>query len=391
MRGHRRGAATRGAATRGLLSPGALPSASLPSALRRLLAAAAATSLGEFGLFVAIGVYAYREGGPALVGLAGLVQAVPAVVAAPAVTMLIGDHVSRWQVLLGTNALRSVLLACLCAALIPALARLPQDVSATNALLSTVNNAGFLGGAGAGGVVLAATDPQTVLGLSALAYVAGTALIASIPADNRAARRGVAGRKRAGAQIAIALRTILARAELRVIFVLIAVLSIADGAIGVLVVVAPLRLLDMGTSGIGYLNAACGVGGLATGAVALWFLRRSGLSTGLLTGSLVLGLPLIVVAVVANPAVALFAWACVGLGYSLVKSTSLTLIQRLTPDRSLLGVFGVLESVFVGFLGLGAILAPLLIDAIGLRWTLAATGLLLPTVAAARWGTLRGF
>ncbi len=51
-------------------------------------------------------------------------------------------------------------------------------------------------------------------------------------------------------------------------------------------------------------------------------------------------------------------------------------------------VFGVLETLLVGTIGLGAILAPLLIDGIGIRWSLVVTGAFLPALAALTWRQL---
>ena len=50
---------------------------------------------------------------------------------------------------------------------------------------------------------------------------------------------------------------------------------------------------------------------------------------------------------------------------------------------------GVVQSVFVGTLGLGAILAPLLIDGFGNRGALVATGAALPLIALLAWPRLR--
>jgi hypothetical protein len=68
----------------------------------------------------------------------------------------------------------------------------------------------------------------------------------------------------------------------------------------------------------------------------------------------------------------------------MVKSTGLTLVLRLSADREILRVLGALESTFVGFAGLGLILAPLLIAAGGVRVALVVAGLVLPVVTLAR-------
>jgi MFS family permease len=79
--------------------------------------------------------------------------------------------------------------------------------------------------------------------------------------------------------------------------------------------------------------------------------------------------------------VALLALALIGLGNSLVDVSALTIMQRTVPDEVLGRVLGVLEGVLLGSIGLGALLAPLLIETAGIRWALVATGLLLPALA----------
>jgi hypothetical protein len=59
------------------------------------------------------------------------------------------------------------------------------------------------------------------------------------------------------------------------------------------------------------------------------------------------------------------------------------------PDEVLARVFGVLQTVFVATIGLGAIVAPLLVAWIGARGALIATGALLPTLSILLWARLR--
>ena len=67
-----------------------------------------------------------------------------------------------------------------------------------------------------------------------------------------------------------------------------------------------------------------------------------------------------------------------GLGNTLVDVAGLTLLQRTAPPDVIGRVFGVLEMMLVGTIGLGAALAPLLIDVVGIRWALVVTGAFLP-------------
>ncbi len=81
----------------------------------------------------------------------------------------------------------------------------------------------------------------------------------------------------------------------------------------------------------------------------------------------------------------------VGVGNTLVDVMGFTLLQRSVPNEVLARVFGVLHSLFLATAGLGAVLAPVAISALGLRGALVVTGLILPVFAVFAWPRLRGF
>ncbi len=182
--------------------------------LRLLVLSTAATSVGKWGFGVALSVYAYRTGGATLVGVVLLLQAFPSVIAAPILAWF-GDRHSRERVLLITNEARTALLAGAAAAmwthagagvvftlaviysmvstanqparaaLIPTLSRVPREASSANAVLGSLDNVGFLIGAGAGGVMVAATSTQAVVAACAVAYLLSLGMIAALPHDDR--------------------------------------------------------------------------------------------------------------------------------------------------------------------------------------------------------------
>ena len=67
----------------------------------------------------------------------------------------------------------------------------------------------------------------------------------------------------------------------------------------------------------------------------------------------------------------------------------MTLLQRTAPDAALARVFGVLESLLLLTVGLGAVIAPVLLSALGVRWTLVLAGVLLPLLVVPAWPALR--
>jgi MFS family permease len=86
-----------------------------------------------------------------------------------------------------------------------------------------------------------------------------------------------------------------------------------------------------------------------------------------------------------NPTVgiALLAFALTGVSNIVEDVAGFTLLQRTAPAEVLARVFGVLHSLFFALTAVGAILAPRLIDLIGIRWSLVAFGAFLPILALA--------
>ena len=156
---------------------------------------------------------------------------------------------------------------------------------------------------------------------------------------------------------------------------------LVQGTVDVLIVVASIELLGLGESGVGWLNSAWGVGGLAGGLVALSLLGRGRLASGVSLGCVLAGVPLAVIGVWHVPAAAMVLLVVLGVGYAVLEAALLTLTQRLAPDDVLARVFGVQETIFVLGTAMGGLIAATLIGPLGLEVTLVVTGLVLPTLA----------
>ena len=143
----------------------------------------------------------------------------------------------------------------------------------------------------------------------------------------------------------------------------------------VLVVVLSLDDLDLGESGVGYLTGVTFIGGLV-GAVAAALLAGSGRlgTAGLGLGVLAWGAPVALIGLVLEVPVAFVAFAITGIGGALIEVAAMTLLQRTVPDEVMGRVFGVLETLTVAALALGAAVAPVLVSVLGMRGTLIATG-----------------
>ena len=372
-------------------------------ALRNLQAGWLLSSVGGWGFMVALSLYAFDRGGVAAVGLAAAARMIPAGLAAPFAGLL-ADRRSRRDVLVASTMIRAltVALVAVCAAadasllailplaalftavstahrpaqaaLLPALARSPRELAGGNALTSAADNAGFLVSALAAGVTVGLASPEAAFAGIAAAFALATLALARIGADPVPDHRRPDVASALGRELLLGARTLLASPSLRLVGGTITALAVCEGAIDVLVVVTALSVLDLGDSGVGVLNSAWGIGGVVGGAAALQVFARGRLGLGLAAGGLAIAAPLIALAALPRPALAVLLLAILGLGYALVEVAGLTLVQRLTSDEVLARVFGSLETGYWIATGVGALLAPAAVALFGGRGALAATG-----------------
>jgi MFS family permease len=102
-------------------------------------------------------------------------------------------------------------------------------------------------------------------------------------------------------------------------------------------------------------------------------------------GNLMWGLPLIVIGLWPEAAVALILFGLLGLGNSVSDVAGLTIVQRAVPDEVLARVFGVIQMLWFAAIGIGAAVAPFLIDWLGIEWALVVTGVLMPVLVTVLW------
>jgi len=152
--------------------------------------------------------------------------------------------------------------------------------------------------------------------------------------------------------------------------------------------VAAIQLLHLGNAGVGYLNSAFGIGGVVGAAITVALVARQKLATDFAIGTLLWGLPLILAGLFPNEAAAIVLFALIGVGDTIVEVAVPTLLQRAVPDEVLGRVFGAIESMIIGAMGIGAILAPVLVSSIGVRGALIAFGAILPVLGILSWHRL---
>jgi MFS family permease len=377
--------------------------------LRKLQLGWTGVIVGHWAYLVAVAVYAYDVGGAGAVGLLVVIRTIPAALVAPFAAVL-ADRYSRIRVMVASALVRGAIVAaagtCVyldappgvvyalvgiamlvgtpfrpaLAAVTPSVARTPAELTAANAVSSTLESAGYIIGPAVAGLVIAATSVEIVFFLTALAFALAALVVARVHAPAEAQRQEGGERSSIVSEALVGFRTVGGDSRLRILLGLFSAETLVAGAFSVLLVVMAYELLDIGDSGVGYLNSAIGVGALIGSLAALSLAGMRRLSPAFIGGVVLWGVPLVLIGLTSEPALAMVLVAVVGAGNSLVNVAAFTLIQRAVPDEVLARVFGVIQFLWIATFGLGGILIVPLIDWLGPDGALIAAGAFLPVL-----------
>jgi MFS family permease len=359
----------------------------------------------EWAHFVALGVFAYQQGGTSAVGIAGLVRLLPGAVVAPFAASL-GDRFRRERFLLvmmlvgaialaasaaaafaenrtlvfvfaGVMGLSSTLIRPALQALLPSLVRTPDELIASNGATSTIESIGTLIGPLLAGVLVSLANVGLAFVLGAVLLLAGAALLARVKVESRIELASAADYESVRRVVTAGFRTVARTPGARLVVLLMVAQSFVRGCLNVLIVVAAFRVLHGGAADVGYLTAAIGVGGLigAIGAMTLGG-RRLAVPFGL---SLVFwGVPIALIAPQPYFAATMILLAIVGAANSIEDVAGFTLLQRIIPNEMLTRVLGLIWGLAMGAVAIGSITAPAVVTAIGPRSAFLVVGSILP-------------
>ena len=358
---------------------------------RRIVTSTAVSALGTWSYNVGIAVYAYQETqSTTWVAIATVGRYIPALLITwwgtriarrfPQRTVAVVADSFCAAVMLALGAVAfvhgSLVLAIALAALSSGVSRVQNSAALTVAadvvpesrlartalLLSTWESVATALGPAIAAVVLAVTTPAVLFVLNGATFAASSVLLAQVAADRR---------PRPAPRLGEATTDATYRAAVRTVWPLLATRTIAAlvyGADIVLLAVVATEQLNQGTRGYGWLLAGAGAGGLA----AAWILRsRSVLRTAMASGGLVLyALPLLVFVLRPDLAESLVVQGLRGFGAVVVTVTVTAGLQRGIPSTAAGPVFGLTHSLVLAGTCTGAIVAPVLLGAVGLTTTL---------------------
>jgi len=269
------------------------------------------------------------------------------------------------------------------AALVPALARTPEELTAANAVAATSENLATFAGPAAAGVMLSLLDPAIALGATAASSIVSALLVLRIGEETGTSsppRRYSLLSREAFAGFA----TVIADRPTALVVGLYSAQMLVGGAVGILVTPAAADLLGMGSAGAGYLYSALGIGGLV-GAAAAVVLGDRRLGLGLVLSTLAWSIPIALVGAWSVPAAALVFFALSGAGDGVVDVLGTTILQRRIPSEVFARAMGAMSTIMLGFVTLGNLIAPLALSTLGIRTALIVIGAVIPATAVLWW------
>jgi MFS family permease len=242
-----------------------------------------------------------------------------------------------------------------------------DDLVAANALNGTIDNLVVIVGPAVGAALLLIGSPATAFAVNAGSFVLSAALVSRMRARSRpvdVTEEGTAGPL---AQMAVGVRAILGLRAARTLVAFCALVSFVYGTDTVLLVAVSEHRLGTGPEGFGYLLAGLGIGGVAMAAFVNRLAASQRLAPIIITGVAGYCLPTALLALTHSPGLA-FASEIVRGGSTLVVDVlAITSLQRAVAPEQLARVFGVFFAFVLGAISLGALIAPVLVDAVGLR------------------------
>ena len=385
--------------------------------LRRVQLAFGAAFAAEWGLTVAIGILAYRDGGVAAVGAVALARLLPSALLAPLVSGVIDRH-RRDHVLVAACAIRAVALGLAgvvlaatgepipvyvlaavatvahtfvrpaSSALLPSLCTTPSQLTSANVVRGLLDSLSALVGPLAVGLLVGPIGIDGVLVVAGVAVGWGGWLVSrvryEVPPRAEAVVRGSTMH-----EVLAGFAIMLERREVGLMTGLAGMQAFTRGAFSVFAVVMAIDMLDIGEAGVGVLTAAFGAGAVVGSFGASLLVGASGFARWLGVGVALWSAPFAVVAFVSQEWAAFALLMIVGVGNALVDVAGFTAFNHLVPDEVMGRFFAGFEAVVALGVALGGPGAALLIELLGQRGAFIAVGALGPVCVLASWPALR--
>ncbi len=367
-------------------------------------------NLSEWAVWVAVAVYAYDNGGATEAGIVAVIQLVPAGLCGPLISVL-ADREPPARLLRRGYIVQSALMTLVAvvligggprylvyflaalsatamtttrpaqAALVPYLARRPEELTATNVVSGWNESMAMLTAPALAGVMLATVGPGWVFAIMAAVTLVSVVLVAPLDQPSHRVELDLADEEPSSGvftDLVEGIRVVAGERSARMLVLLLGTQFLALGALDLLTVVVALSVLDLGQGGSGFLGAAFGLGAVLATLLTARFVGSRRLIPWLIAAALAWGGALLVLGLRPSTVGAVVLLIVAGVGYMLFQVAGRTLLQRAAPADIVSRVFGLVEGIYMFGLAAGALVVPLLVSALGVKAAVIGTGALLP-------------
>ncbi len=263
-----------------------------------------------------------------------------------------------------------------------------SDLAAANAAENGLSQLSWFLGPALGAVLLGVFSPAVVLGIEAVTFGVEALMLVKVgalpvPKGSATAEAANSLFVQTWQDIREGAGYVFADRGLRALVLVNAAACAAFGAEQVLYVLLADESLALGPEGFGFLLAAMGVGGM----IAAPLSARAGASPHagrwLLGSGILLGLPMLVVALVPIPAVVFPVSVVEGAAAVIFDVVALTLLQRGTAEAAMGRVFSLSDALGTAGQAVGSVGAPAVVALVGLGISLQIAGGLMIVVVVA--------
>ena len=414
--------------------------------LRRLNLAFAGSAIGDWAYATAITIWAYDVGGVRAVGIWFTVRLLLMTILTPFASMMV-DRISRKAIMVGADLIRATIALVVAgliwadappmwvfvlatitalvstpfrpavAAILPNLVDKPEELTAANGTTSTIDSLSFFVGPALGGVLVGVFGIPFVVVFNALTFLWSALLLARIRIPDRslsapaASAQAVPAIEAGGApgdveapgsddgvdepaesfltESMAGFKTIWNNPDLRLVSGVYAAQTVVAGAGAVFTVEMAVQMTPFGSLGIGYLDSVMGIGALLGGLLAISRASAGRLATDFGVGVIFWAIPLLLTAVWPQMWAAFLAMFIIGVANPVVDVNAATILQRTASDAVMGRVFGALETALIASMAIGSAIMPLLIEVVGLRWSLAVLALVISAAVLPAFPRLR--
>ncbi len=233
-----------------------------------------------------------------------------------------------------------------------------------------------------GGLLMAAGGTALGTALPALAFALAALIVLRIERTPRTYRPPAPGEERSRMNELLAgfaaMRTYPAAGGLIALF---GAQVFVRGVLTVLLVVVSVELLGLGSSGVGYLNAALGAGSLVGAFAAFTLVLRPNLALPFSVALGLWGIPIILLGLAPQVLLAFLFMGVIGVANAVMDVSGISLVQRCVPNKVRGRLFGAAEAIISLSSGIGSLVAPILLAFVSLELALVITGAILPILA----------